>query len=625
MSSFSYTLSKVRKISEEAISNPEKFWAEKSNYIEWFERPKKIIEGEFPNFKWFVGGYSNISYNAVDRHLPYLGNQVAFYWTNEKGETKTISYYDLYYEVNRATYVLKELGVKRGDSVSLLMPNIPESVYFGLAVHRLGAILVIHYVGLSDESLAYRIKDCNSKVLITASKTIRAGNEIRIKDIIDRVLNNHTTPIEKVIVIKRGYDDFNVNSTRDIVYEDIAPKGKVFIEPIPVESNEPGTIYYTSGTTGRPKGIYHTQLGYIIGLNWAFRGLFSPKRGEVWWTLSELGWPVWPMANLYTIPVMGLTGVLFEGYIGSKRELFSRIIERFSVNILWSSTTTLYTIKGLGEEAVRAGDTKTLRIILNTGEPLNVGAWKWLSENLPNTVIADAYWMTEHLIPIAATPFGIGEIPFKPGSAGVTFPGSKYLIVDDDGKPLPPRQKGYIVLKSIQPAFGKMWNDPDGSRYYNSYLSRFPGYFYTGDFGFMDEDGYIYVLGRADDVIKEHGERIGTLEIENIIATHPSVAEVAVAGMPFEKGEKIIAFVVTKSGIEHSELLANDIKNFARNAGFIVDKIIFVEKLPKTKSGKIMRRLLRALLRNEPLGDITTLDDTRSVEIIKEALKKVNE
>jgi len=619
---YNYSLNKIKVLANEAITNPEKFWSDKVNYIDWFIKPKKIIEGEFPNYKWFIGGFSNVAYNAVDRHLDQKGNKVAFYWVNEKFDTKTISYKDLFFEVNRAAYVLRELGIKKGDTVSLLMPNIPESVYFGLAVHRLGAVLVIHYVGLSDETLAYRLQDCGSKLIVVASKTFRGGNEVRIKDIIDRVISNYKTPIEKVLVVKRGYEDFNVNGGRDVVYEDIAPKGKVYIEPEPVEANEVGTIYYTSGTTGRPKGLYHTQLGYIIGLNWAFRGLFDPKPNESWWTLSELGWPVWPMANLYTIPVMGLTGILFEGYIGYRRDLFSRIIERFSVNILWSSTTTLYTLRQLGEESVRSGDTSSLRIILNTGEPLNVGAWKWLRDNLPHVVIADAYWSTEHLIPIAATPFGIGEIPFKPGSAGIVFPGSQFFIVDDDGNVLKPNQKGYIVLKSIHPALGRMWNDPDGKRYYESYLSRFPGYFYTGDFGYMDDDGYIFVLGRADDVIREYGERIGTLEIENIIATHPAVAEVAVIGITRENIGKVIAFIVPKAGVTADEALENDVKNYARNSGFIVDEVISVQRLPKTKSGKIMRRLLRALLRNEPLGDISTLDDIRSVEVIKEALSK---
>lgn len=615
-----YSLDQIRAMAKLAEENPNAFWRDKANYISWFKQPEKIVEGEPPYTKWFSGGTTNISYNAVDRHLPSKKDKVAFYWINEKLDSKTISYQDLYQEVNKAAYILSELGVKKRDTVSILMPSIPEAVYFSLAVHRLGGVLAIHYIGLSEETLAYRFNDCGSKVLVVASKTFRNDNEIRVKDFVDKVLEKHSTPIEKVLVISRGYSDFNVKQNRDIIYEDVKPRGKVYVKPEEVEANEPATIYYTSGTTGRPKGLYHTNGGYVIALNWAFRAIFNPTENDVWWTISELGWPVWPMANLYTIPVMGITGVLFEGYIAYKRDLFSRIVERFNVSLVWSSTTTLYTLKSIGEESVKSGDTSSLRIILNTGEPLNVGAWIWLNQNLPHVRIADAYWMTEHLLPIAATPYGIGEIPYKAGSAGIQFPGSYFLVVDDEGKPLPPKQKGYIVLKPLNPASAKMWNDPNYERIIKQYWSRFPGYFYTGDYGYTDEDGYLYVLGRADDVIRTEGERIGTLEVESVIVTHPQVAEAAVIG----KGNNILAFVVPKQGVEANEQLMNDIKTYCRNAGYIVDKIVFVKRLPKTKSGKIMRRLLKAIVANENPGDISTLDDMRILEELKEALKNLS-
>ncbi|MBB5253808.1 AMP-binding protein [Sulfurisphaera ohwakuensis] len=614
-----YSLQKIRKLSEEAIKDPESFWKDKMHLISWFKEPEKIREGEPPFEKWFVNGYTNISYNAIDRHLD-KSEKVAFYWINEKLDTRSITYRDLYCEVNRASYVLKELGVKKGDSVSLIMPSIPEAVYMSLAVHRLGATLVIHYLGLSEETLTYRLNDCNSRVLIVASKGFRNGNEIRIKDFVDKLLDSRKTPIEKVLVVKRGYDDFNVTK-RDVIYEEVRPRGRVYVEPIWVESNEPSTIYYTSGTTGRPKGLYHSTAGYVIALNYAFKSLMGPKENDIWWTISELGWPVWPMANLYTIPFMGLTGVLFEGYIGYKPDMFSRIIERFGVNLVWSSTTTLYTLKSLGEESVKSGDTSTLRLILNTGEPLNPGAWKWLRDNMPHVTIADAYWMTEHLFPVAGTPFGIGEIPYKAGSAGIRFPGSDFRVVDDDGKELQAGKKGYIVLKPISPALAKMHNDTSGERIIKTYWSRFPGYFYTGDYGYMDEDGYLYVLGRADDVIKS-GERIGTLEVESVVVTHPAVAEAAVVGYPKEGGEGILVLAVVKKGYPMSEDLANDIKSYLRNSGYIVDKVYLVRRLPKTKSGKIMRRLIRALVRNEEIGDISTLDDPSILEELKSILSE---
>ncbi|WP_048050198.1 AMP-binding protein [Saccharolobus islandicus] len=617
-----YSLDQIKALAKFSMENPEAFWRDKANYITWFRQPEKILEGEPPYEKWFVGGTTNISYNAIDRHLPDKKDKVAFYWTNERLDSfRSISFQDLYQEVNKAAYVLSELGVKKGDTVSMLMPNIPEAVYFSLATHRLGAILIIHYVGLSEETVAYRFNDCGSKVLIVASKTFRNGNEIRIKDFVDKVLESHTTPIQKVLAVPRGYSDFNVNGKRDVVYDDVKPKGKVYVKPVEVEANEPATVYYTSGTTGRPKGLYHSNGGYVIALNWAFKAIFNPTENDVWWTVSELGWPVWPMANLYTIPVMGIPGVLFEGYVGYKRDLFSRVIERYNVSLVWSSTTTLYTLKSLGEESVKSGDTSSLRMILNTGEPLNVGAWMWLNQNLPQVKMADAYWMTEHLSPVGATPYGIGEIPFKAGSAGIQFPGGTYfLIVDDEGKPLPPKQKGYIVLKPLNPALAKMWNDPNYEKIKEKYWSRFPGYFYTGDYGYVDEDGYLFVLGRADDVIRAEGERIGTLEVESVIVTHPNVAEAAVIG----QGGNIIAFVVPRQGVEVGDALRNDIKNYCRNAGYIVDKVVFVKRLPKTKSGKIMRRLLKAILANENPGDVSTLDDIRIMEELKEALKSLS-
>ena len=621
-----YSLKKIKALAAEGAKNPEAFWGRYVNLLDWFRPPSRVLEGEPPNERWFPGGLTNLAYNAVDRHLNDMPDKVAFYWTNERLEERAVTFRTLYREVNRAAYVLRELGVKHGDVVGLMFPSIPEAVYFGLAVHRLGAITAIHYLGLSEETLAYRFQDSGARVLVVASKGFRAGQEIRIKDIVDRVLERYQTPVEKVLVVSRGFSDFNVKGGRDVVYEDVAPKGKVYVPPEPVEASEVGTIYYTSGTTGRPKGITQTQGGYPLALNWTFNAL-GVRKDDVWWTISELGWPVWPMANLYTAPVMGVTAVLFEGYVGARPDLFARVVEKFGVSYVWSSTTTLYTLKSLGDESVTGGDTSSLRIILNTGEPLNVGAWQWFRERLPNVYIADAYWMTEHLSPIAGTPFGLGEIPFKPGSAGISFSPTQYFVVDDNGNPLPPGEKGYIVLKPLSPALGKMWNDPNNERYIKTYWSRFPGYFYTGDYGYVDEDGYLYVLGRADDVLSPGGQRVGTMEVESTIGTHPAVAEVAAAGMPIPggKGEALVVLVVPKAGYQPSDALAEDIKAYARNAGFIVDRVVFVKKLPKTKSGKIMRRLIRATLRGEPLGDTSTLDDPVAFEETRRVLEQLRE
>ncbi|QKR00657.1 acetate--CoA ligase [Metallosphaera tengchongensis] len=614
-----FSLDKIRRLAEEAKIEPERFWAHRAWYLEWFRKPKVILEGRPPNDSWFVGGLLNIAYNAVDRHYRVNPDGVAFYWMSERGDTRTVSYRDLYCEVNRASHVLKELGVKRGDSVSLIMPSIPEAVYFSLAVHRLGGVLVIHYLGLSEDTLAYRLNDCRSRVMVIASSTTRNGKEIEVKRVVDSLLEKFKTPVEKVLVVKRGEVD---TTERDVIYDDVKPRGRVFVDPEAMESNEPATVYYTSGTTGRPKGLYHTNGGYLVALNWSFDALLKPRKGDVWWTISELGWPVWPMANLYTIPVMGLTGVLFEGYVGHKADLFSRVVERFGVNLVWSSTTTLYTLKSLGEESINSGDVSSLRAVLNTGEPLNTGARKWLRDRLRDVYIADAYWMTEHLLPIAATPMGLGEVPYKPGSAGITFPGSSFAVVDDDGNPLPPMRKGYIVLNSVNPAMAKMYNDPNHERMVKTYWSRFPGYFYTGDYGYVDEEGYLYVIGRADDVITKEGERIGTMEVESIAANHPSVAEATAVGYERDGSMRIVVLVVPRAGLERSERLEQDVKAFLRNAGVIVDRVVLVSKLPKTKSGKIMRRLVRAILQNDELGDTSTLDSPDVLNELRDVLSK---
>jgi acetyl-CoA synthetase len=616
-----YSLDKVRLLSSIALRDLSLYWWDKRNLISWFSQPRETMTGSFPMTYWYPGGYTNISYNALDRHLQKLKNKVSFYYVNERNDEKSISYLGLYDEVNKASFVLKEIGVKEGDSVSLMMPSSIDAVVMGLAVHRLGAKLVIHYTGLSEDTLAYRIKDSKSRFFIVASKGFKGGNEIRMKDMVDKVLSKHETGIEKVIVISRGFGDFDINQGRDVIYEEVKPKGRVYIEPAKVESNDPSTIYYTSGTTGRPKGIWHSTGGYIVALNYAFRTLFNPMEEDVWWTVSELGWPVWPMANLYTIPVMGLTGVLFEGSIAYKAETFSRIVEKFQVNLIWSSTTSLYTLRGLGEESVSSGETSSLRIILNTGEPLNPGALDWFNKTLPHVMIGDAYWMTEHLIPIACTPFGIAEIPVKPGSAGIAFPGVSFKVVDDDSKPLPPRARGYIVVETPNPALGKVWGDDRGEELIKKYYSRFHGYFYTGDFGYYDEDGYLYILGRADDVINAKGERIGTLDIEGVIGKHRAIAECAVVSYRVDNTEKIMALVSLKQGESPSDTLKEEIRETARNSGFILDEVVFVKRLPKTKSGKIMRRLIRAIAKGEEFGDVSTLDDIKVIEELRETMK----
>ncbi|NON63566.1 AMP-binding protein [Acidianus sp. RZ1] len=607
----SSSLSKINQLLNIADNNPEQFWWERRNLISWFKEPDLPKEGKAPLAKWYVNGTTNISFNAIDRHLNQ-GDKIAFYWINEFKESRRVTFSELFDMVNEASSFLRQLGVRKGERVSLLMPSVPEAVAFSLAVHRLGGVLVIHYIGLSDETLAFRLKDCESKIAIIYPKTYKNGREIDIQDYFEKVIQSHETPIEKVVIVPRK-GNAEVRDKTEIVYERGEVRGNK-VSPEEIEANEPSTIYYTSGTTGKPKGLYHSTAGYIISLNWAFSCLMGPKNDEIWWTISELGWPVWPMANLYVIPVMGLTGVLFEGYIGYEKDIFIKNVENFKVNLVWSSTTTLYTLKTLGDESV-TGDATKLRIILNTGEPLNVGAWKWLKERLPRTTIADAYWMTEHLFPVAGTPFGLGEIPYKLGSAGIHFPGSRFMVLDDDGKEVKPGERGYIVIASDSPAFAKMWNDPDGERLKKTYWSRFPGYFYTGDYGYYDEDGYLYVLGRADDVILKDDLRIGTMEIENVLVSYPEIAEASAVGV----NGKIFAFIVPRKRYEGME---NTIKEHLRNSGYIINSIYVVNKLPKTKSGKIMRRLLRSIIAGEELGDFSTLDDIKIIDEIKETIKK---
>ncbi|MGC9079554.1 MAG: AMP-binding protein, partial [Nanopusillaceae archaeon] len=366
---FSYK--KIIKINKEGLNNPEKFWKDRLNLISWFKEPIKILEGNPPYEKWFVGGISNLAYNAVDRHLPNEANKVIFYWMDEKRNTRSITYQDLYYEVNRAAYVLKEMGVKHGDTVSMILASSPEAVAFGLAVHRLGAIMVNHYIGLSDEVIATRIVDTGSKYAVVFANTINAGSEINIKNYFDNVANKFNLPVEKVLVVSRGSSNFDLKQGRDLVYEDIAPKGKVYVPPEPVEANEVGMISYTSGTTGKPKGITHTHVGLALTLNWVFNAIYGFRPNDVWWTYANVGYLDWPMANLYTAPVSGTTAVIFEGSHTYAPDLWSRVIERFNVSLIWTVTGLLYTLKSIGDESVKAGDTSSLRIILNTGETLN--------------------------------------------------------------------------------------------------------------------------------------------------------------------------------------------------------------------------------------------------------------
>ena len=625
-----YPIKRYLEFYNHAISDLESFWEKEAEKIPWFKRWEKGLVWEEPFAKWFVGGTLNASYACVDVHLhSWRKNKVAIYWEDENGNTKTISYTQLYREVNRFASALKDIGVKKGDIVVLYLPMIPELVISMLATARIGAIHAIVFSGFSSEALADRITDTGAKVLITADFGIRRGKFVPLKEIIDSALKS-TPTIEKVVLVKRTQEEINMEEGRDLLYHELLTQAENYTEPESVESSHPLYILYTSGTTGKPKGIVHSTGGYLVYNYATYKWVFDVSDESIYWCTADIGWVTGHSYIVYAPLLHGATIVMYEGAPDYPHlDRWWEIIEKYGVTIFYTSPTALRMFMRHGEEWIKRHDLSSLNILGTVGEPINPEVWEWYYRHIggERCPIVDTWWQTETGGMMISPAPGLGLVPLKAGSTTLPLPGIDAEVVDDSGDPVATGIKGYLVIKRPWPGMLMgLYHDP--VRYKEVYWTKFKGVYYTGDYAIKDEEGYFWLLGRADETLKVAGHRIGTAEVESAVVANAFVAEAAVVGVPDPiKGEAIVIFTILKDGYKpEADVKENIIDSIRKQIGALATprEIYFVEKLPKTRSGKIMRRILKAITQGVPIGDVTTLEDEASVDEIKQLYDEVH-
>ena len=596
-----------------SLANHFEFWDDMAKELHWFEPWKSTFEWtNKPFFKWFSDGKFNITYNCLDR---YIGtptqDKIAFYWEGDDGTSRTFTYKEMYVLTNRVAKALQNLGVKKGDRVAIYMPMIPEMIASVLACARLGAPHMVVFGGFAASSLRDRMNDCNAKVIITADGGYRGGKVIELKKIADEAILE-TPTIEKAIVIRHTGLEVPMTAGRDAYQDELLkdiPEDTV-IPCEPMDSEDMLYILYTSGSTGKPKGVVHVQGGYAVGTYATNKFVFDIKPSDIFWCTADVGWVTGHSYTIYGPMMNAASIVLFEGiptYPAADR--FWSIVEKYKVNIIYTAPTAIRSLMRFGEEFPAKHDLTSLRILGTVGEPINPEAWMWYHKNIGRNElpIVDTWWQTETgMILISPTP----RLPLKPGSASRPLPTIEADVVDKNGIPVGPGKGGFLIIRHPWPAqMRTIFGDPAR---YQTYWDTIPDVYFAGDAATMDDMGYFRIQGRVDDVIKVSGHRLGSMEIESSLVSHPAVAEAAAIGKPDEiKGERVKVFVILKMGIEPSEILATELKNHVRSVvGPLAtpDELEFVLSLPKTRSGKIMRRVVRARELGEPVGDITTLD-----------------
>ncbi len=617
---------------EKSIKHPQEFWAEKAKAIDWFKPASKVLDDSNPPFyKWFPDGELNISYNCLDRHVKTARkNKLAYIWEGEMGEVRTYTYYQLFREVNQLAKVFKDFGLNKGDRVAVYLPVIPELPMTLLATARIGGIHAVVFSGFSAEALADRINGSGARILITADGSFRRGKPVAIKDNADKALKLAPS-VEKVIVVKRTGQPVQMQEGRDFWYNDVLSKAgsSAFVEPEHMQSTDPLFILYTSGTTGKPKGVQHGTGGYLVWAYWTLKWAFNPTDEDIFWCVADIGWITGHTYNVYAPLSQGLTSFLFEGtpdYPAQDR--WWDIVERHGITILYGTPTAVRMFMKFGEEWPNKHNLSSLRILGTVGEPINPEAWKWYYHVIGKDKLAiiDTWWQTETGGYMIAPLSGIELTPLKPGSATFPLPAINADIFDEKGQSVKAGTKGFLVVKSPWPGMLQtLWKDSE--RFKQTYFGRWANTYYTGDYSVRDPEGYFWLLGRADEVLKVAGHRIGTVELESALVSHPAVSEAAVMGKEDPvKGEVPVAFVTLRSGFQPSEeLRAELVKHIRTVIGPIAtpDAIIIVNKLPKTRSGKIMRRILKAVLTGAPIGDVSTLEDDASVEDIKNTYEEM--
>ena len=603
------------------------FWNDQAKNLSWFKPWEKTLDWKPPFAKWFVGGILNACYTTLDVHLEKRSQKPAILWEGENEEKRVLTYRDLWIQVCKFSNVLKSLSIKKGDRITIYLPMIPELPISMLACARIGAIHSVVFSGFSSNSLKDRINDSKSKIVITADGGYRGGAVVKLKDVVDEAIKELEF-VENVIVVERAKNKVSINS-KDKWWNVLMKDSSSKCEPEKVESTHPLYILYTSGTTGKPKGVLHGTGGYLTYLYSTFKWVFDIKDSDIYFCTADIGWVTGHSYIVYGPLLHGATQVMYEGapdFPNPSR--WWKIIQKYKVTILYTTPTALRMFIRFGESILNSIDLSSLRLLGTVGEPINPEVWRWYFEIIgkKKCPIVDTWWQTETGGIIISPLPGLETVPLKPGSATLPIPGINVAVLDERGMELPTNTKGYLVIRNPWPGMLlTLWANDE--KYKKVYWSKYKNIYDVGDFAIKDNDGYFWILGRADDVLKIAGHRIGTAEVESSTVSHHGVAEAAVCGIPHEiKGEVIIAFVVLKEGIQKNDNLKKEIINSIRTGvGPIAtpEQLYFVPKLPKTRSGKIMRRLLKAIAMNEKIGDVSTLEDEAAVSEIQDTIEEL--
>ena len=615
-------------IRDSAKSDFISFWGERAKLLKWFKPWQKTLDWNPPFAKWFVGGEINASYNTLDVNQQEKSSKTAIFWEGEDGSSRIITYGDLFLQVKKFANALKSLGIKSGDRITIYLPMVPELVIAMLSCARIGAIHTVVFSGFSATSLRDRVEDSGSKIIITADGGFRKGKLIKLKEIVDESAAG-VSSVEHVVVLRRANNEISLNQ-KDCLWSDLMNKSSEVCDAEKLDSTHPLYILYTSGTTGKPKGVIHGTGGYLTHLYSTFKWAFDIKDDDVYFCTADIGWVTGHSYVTYGPLLHGATQVMYEG--APDHPNASRmwdIIQKYNVTIFYTTPTALRMFMKFGDDIPNSFDLSSLRLLGTVGEPINPEVWKWYFDVIGKNKcpIIDTWWQTETGGMMISNLPGIETISLKPGSATQPIPGADIAVVDDAGHEVENGTKGSLIIRNPWPGMLlTLWGDDD--KYKNVYWSKYEGIYYPGDYAIKDTDGYFWLLGRSDDVLKVAGHRIGTAELESSLVSHNDVAESAVCGIPDEiKGESIIAFVVLKENVTTSidVLRAELIETIRNGIGPIAtpSEFYFVTKLPKTRSGKIMRRLLKSIAKKEKIGDISTLEDGAAVEEVQSAFDEL--
>jgi len=616
----------VQKWVQDAREAPEEFWARAADELPWFRKWDSVFERDDPSFRWFVGAQTNLAYNCLDHHVANgRGDNTALIYVNERGERRRFTYREMAAEVERVAAGLRALGIGKGDCLTIYMPTSPEAIVAMLATVRIGAIHSVVFAGFGAGALAERIRASDSRLVFTADVGYRKGTEVQLKEIVDAALETGGEGVEHVVVLWRG-DAGAPALDRELGWDEFLERGVGQDDShVSMEANEPAYILATSGTTAKPKLTVSTHGGYQVHIHSMGRWVFALRPDDVWWSTSDIGWVVGHSYMVYAPLLAGSATVVYEGALDHPGpDVVWRLIEELGVTGLFTSPTAVRLLMRYGEATAREHDLSSLERVFSAGEVLNAPVWKWLQKDVleDRIPVIDHMWQTETGGPIFGYPYGLEMLPIKPGSAGIPLAGIEAAVLTPEGEPCAPGEKGIMVIKRPFPGLTPtLWGEPE--RYGPDYWERIPGVYYTGDSAHIDEDGYVWFAGRADEIIKIASHRMGTVEVETAFLKHKAVAEAGVTGRPDDlRGEVIAAFIALKEGFEPSEGLRKELLATVRSdlgPIAVIGDLNFVTMLPKTRSGKIMRRVLKAVTLGTDPGDITTIEEEGSVEEARRA------